>query len=56
VSTQTTGRPEFDVAAAPGEPQGTPTAGRVSRLVGVVADVECVLVVCAAVVCGAEDE
>ena len=59
VSAQTTGAPEFDVAAEPGGPQGMPTAGRVSRpagVVGVVGDGECVVVVCATVVCGRADE
>jgi hypothetical protein len=43
-----TGTPEFDVALAPGAPHGTPTAGRVSTLVGVVDDAEWDFVVCGA--------
>jgi hypothetical protein len=51
VAAQITGTPEFDVAVAPGAPHGTPTAGRVSTLVGVVGDAEWDFVVC-----GAADE
>jgi hypothetical protein len=57
VSTQTTGAPEFDVAAVPAGPQGMPTAGRVSGPAGVVVgDGECGLVVGGTVVAAAEAE
>jgi hypothetical protein len=59
VSTHATGPPVFDVAVAPGAPQGIPIAGRVSRpvdVVGVVGVGECVLVVSATVVSGRADE
>lgn len=56
MSTHATGPPVFDVAVAPGAPQGIPIAGRVSSPVGVVgvvgdSDGECDVVVCATVVC-----
>ena len=59
MSAQTTGAPEFDVAAEPGGPQGMPTAGRVSTVPGVVevvGDGEWVLVVGRVVVSGGADE
>ncbi len=46
MSAQTTGTPAFDVAMAPGAPQGMPIAGRVSNPDGVVVgEAECDFVV-----------
>src|SRR5690348_15380075 len=50
--------PAFDVAVAPGAPQGMPTAGRVSKPDGVVVvgDCECALVVSGTAVRRVEDQ